>query len=282
MQENNILIIESGSTKTDWCLLNAKKTKHYKTQGINPFFATQGEIIDIFEKELSINPDKVNIEKIIYYGSGIANSEKKEILIKCLRYHFGIKQISVESDMLAAAQATCQHTKGIAVILGTGSNSCYYDGKKMAEKQVSLGFVLGDEGGGNHLGKKLLQYYLYGILEKEMRDAFEESFKLTQDEILESIYRKPFPNRFLAQFAKFCFEHRGHYLIENIIEDCLNDFFINHLIKYKQAWKVPVHFCGSVSFEAKDVIAQLCMQYELELGNVMKSPMSGLVNFFKQ
>jgi glucosamine kinase len=282
MQENNILIIESGSTKTDWCLLNAKKTKHYKTQGINPFFATQGEIIDIFEKELSINPDKVNIEKIIYYGSGIANSEKKETLIKCLRYHFGIKQISVESDMLAAAQATCQHTKGIAVILGTGSNSCYYDGKKMAEKQVSLGFVLGDEGGGNHLGKKLLQYYLYGILEKEMRDAFDESFKLTQDEMLESIYRKPFPNRFLAQFAKFCFEHRGHYLIENIIEDCLNDFFINHLIKYKQAWKVPVHFCGSVSFEARDVIAQLCMQYDLELGNVMKSPMSGLVNFFKQ
>jgi glucosamine kinase len=282
MQENNILIIESGSTKTDWCLLNAKKTKHYKTQGINPFFATQGEIIDIFEKELSINPDKVNIEKIIYYGSGIANSEKKETLVKCLRYHFGIKQISVESDMLAAAQATCQHTKGIAVILGTGSNSCYYDGKKMAEKQVSLGFVLGDEGGGNHLGKKLLQYYLYGILEKEMRDAFDESFKLTQDEMLESIYRKPFPNRFLAQFAKFCFEHRGHYLIENIIEDCLNDFFINHLIKYKQAWKVPVHFCGSVSFEARDVIAQLCMQYDLELGNVMKSPMSGLVNFFKQ
>jgi N-acetylglucosamine kinase-like BadF-type ATPase len=281
MQSNNILIAESGSTKTDWCLLRNGKATNYKTQGINPFFLSQGEIIDIFEKELKINTDKILLDKIIFYGSGIANSEKKENLIKCLRYHFGIRNITVESDMLAAALATCQHNKGIAVILGTGSNSCYFDGKKMAEKQVSLGFVLGDEGGGNHLGKKLLQYYLYGILEKEMQDAFEETFKLTQSEILESIYRKPFPNRFLAQFAKFCFDHRGHYIIENIIEDCLNEFFINHLIKYKQVWKVPVHFCGSVSYEAQDVIAQLCGQYNIELGQIMKSPMKGLMQYFK-
>jgi glucosamine kinase len=281
MQSKNILIAESGSTKTDWCLVRSGKATHYKTQGINPFFLTQGEIIEIFEAELKINTNKISVDQVIYYGSGIANSEKKENLIKCLRYHFGIKNISVESDMLAAAQATCQRDKGIAVILGTGSNSCYFDGKKITDKQVSLGYVLGDEGGGNHLGKKLLQYYLYGILEQEMKDAFTESFKYTQDEILENIYRKPFPNRFLAQFAKFCFEHRGHYVIENIIEDCINEFFINHLIKYKQAWKVPVHFCGSVSFEAQDIIAQLCGQYDLQLGTIMKSPMKGLVQYFK-
>jgi glucosamine kinase len=281
MQNKNILIAESGSTKTDWCLLKNGRATHYKTQGINPYFLTQGEIIDILEQELKINTDKIDLDKIIYYGSGIANSEKKDTLVKCLRYHFGIKNISVESDILAAALATCQQSKGIAVILGTGSNSCYFDGKKITEKQVSLGFVMGDEGGGNHLGKKLLQYYMYDILEKEMRDAFDETFKLTHAEILESIYRKPFPNRFLAQFAKFCFDHRGHYIIENIIEDCFNEFFINHLLKYKQVWKVPVHFCGSVSFEAQDVLAQLCSQYDMQLGQVMKSPMKGLVQYYK-
>jgi glucosamine kinase len=281
MQAKSILIAESGSTKTDWCLLRNGKAIHYHTQGVNPFFLTQGEIIEVFEKELKINTEKITLDQIIYYGSGIANSEKKEILIKCLRYHFGIKNISVESDILAAAQATCQRNKGIAAILGTGSNSCYFDGKKIIDKQVSLGFVLGDEGGGNHLGKKLLQFYLYGIIEKELKDAFEQEFKLTQAEILESIYRKPFPNRFLAQFAKFCFQHRGNYVIENIIEDCLNEFFINHLLKYKQIWKMPVHFCGSVSFEAQDVLQQLCNQYDIEIGQVMKSPMKGLVQYFK-
>jgi glucosamine kinase len=146
---------------------------------------------------------------------------------------------------------------------------------------VSLGYVLGDEGGGNHLGKKLLQYYLYGIMEKDLAAAFEETYRYTKDELLEHIYRKPFPNRFLAQFAAFCFANRGHYLIENIIEDCLNEFFINHLIKYKQSWKVPIHFVGSVSYESRDIVAQLCQQYELQLGTIMKSPMEGLVKLYK-
>jgi glucosamine kinase len=282
MKGKNILLVESGSTKTDWCLIQNGKAKHYKTQGINPYFLTQGEIIDILEKELPINTDKIAIDSIIYYGSGIANSEKKDNLTKCLRYHFGTRNISVESDMMAAAIATCGKQKGIAVILGTGSNSCYFDGKKMAEQQASLGYVLGDEGGGNHLGRKVLQYYLHGIFEKDLLAAFEKKYKLTQAEILEAIYRKPFPNRFLAQFAGFCFEHRGQYHIENIIEDCLNDFFINHLIRYKFIHKVPVHFNGSVSYECRDVLAQLCQQYEIELGSILKSPMEGLVKYYKQ
>jgi glucosamine kinase len=281
MQPKTILIAESGSTKTDWCILKNNRATHYKTQGINPYFLSQGEIIDILEKELPINADKIIIDEIVFYGSGIANSEKKDVLIKCLHYHFGTRKITVESDMLAAAIATCGKGKGIAVILGTGSNSCYFDGKKMSEKQVSLGYVLGDEGGGNHLGKKVVQYFLHGIFEADMQAQFTSMFKLTEAEILEAIYRKPFPNRFLAQFAKFCFANRGHYHIENIIEDCLNDFFINHLLKYKNAWKVPIHFVGSVSYESQDVIAQLCEQYELQLGTIMKSPMEGLINYYK-
>ncbi len=276
-----LLLAESGSTKTDWCIIKDGKAKHYNTQGINPFFLTSGEIAEIFNAELKINVAKTPIDKILYYGSGVANSEKKNILIRCLVDHFKTKNVHVENDLLAAALATCGTNKGIACILGTGSNSGYFDGKKFATKQVSLGFVLGDEGGGNHIGKRLLQHYLYNILEPEMRDKFDDMFKLTQDEILEAIYRRPFPNRFLAQFAPFCFANRGHFIIENIIEDCLNEFFINHLIQYKNAWKVPVHFVGSISYETKDVVATLCDQYGLQLGTIMKSPMQGLVKFFK-
>jgi glucosamine kinase len=282
MNGKNILLVESGSTKTDWCLIQNGKAKHYKTQGINPFFLTQSEIIEIFEKELTINTDKIQVDEIFYYGSGIANSEKKDNLIKCLRYHFGTRKITVESDMLAAALATCGNEKGIAVILGTGSNSCYFDGRKMAEKQVSLGYVMGDEGGGNHLGRKVLQYHLHSIFDKDISAAFDLKFKMTPAEILESVYRKPFPNRFLAQFAAFCFEHRGQYQIENIIEDALNDFFINHLIRYKYVEKVPVHFNGSISYECRDVLENLCFQYNITLGKILKSPMEGLIQYYKQ
>jgi glucosamine kinase len=282
MKQKSILIAESGSTKTDWCLLKAGKAKHFKTQGINPYFLNQSEIIDILEQELPIKPEKELVDSIVFYGSGIANSDKRTILEKCLRYHFGTRAIQVESDMLAAAQATCQGTAGISVILGTGSNSCYFDGKKIKDRQKSLGYVLGDEGGGNHIGKKLLQHFLYGVMEQDLAAEFEETFKYTQDELLEHIYRKPFPNRFLAQFASFCFSHRGHYLIENVLEDCINEFFMSHLIKYKQAWKVPVHFVGSVSYESRDIIEGLCMQYELQLGQIMKSPMQGLVQWLKK
>ncbi len=280
-QNNTTLIAESGSTKTDWCIIKNGKAKHYLTQGINPFFLTSNEISEIFAQELNINVTKTPIDKILFYGSGIANSAKKNILIACLEEHFKTKNVSVETDLLAAALATCGKEAGIACILGTGSNSGYFNGKKIANKQVSLGFVLGDEGGGNHIGKQILQHYLYGTMEKDLQEKFAETYKLTNDEILEAIYRKPFPNRFLAQFAPFCFANRGHFLIENVIEDCLNSFFINHLIHYKNAWKVPVHFVGSISYETKDVVANLCAGYGLELGTIMQSPMKGLVKYFK-
>jgi glucosamine kinase len=280
MQKQAILLAESGSTKTDWCYIKGKTKKHFKTQGINPYFLSQSEIITILEQELPWNIDKQPIDKLIYYGSGIANSDKKSVLTKCLRYHFGVRNSIVESDMLAAALATCGKQKGITVILGTGSNSCYFDGKKIAASQISLGFALGDEGGGNHIGRKVLQYYFYNIFEADIKKAFDKYFNLSKDEILEGIYRKPFPNRYLAQFAKFCFEHKQNYHMQNIMEDCINDFFINHLLQYKQLQQVPIHFVGSVSHECAAVIEQLCAQYELKLGTILKSPMQGLIKYY--
>jgi glucosamine kinase len=279
MTNKTILIADSGSTKTDWCVLQQGKKKNWQTQGINPFFLQEHEIVSIFKNECKINPTKTMIDEIHFYGAGVNSEDKKKIIEQCLKQFFSCKKIRSYSDMLASAQATCQHKKGIACILGTGSNSCFYDGKKIAFKTMSLGYVLGDEGGGTHLGKKILQYYLHDIFDKELKLSFEKHYKNLLPDLLENIYRKPFPNRFLAQFANFIFEHRGHYMIENIAEDCLNDLFINHLLRYPKVHELPVHFTGSVAFYLQDIIKNMCQQYEINCGTILQKPIKGLIQY---
>lgn len=142
-----------------------------------------------------------------------------------------------------------------------------------------LGYVLGDEGSGAYLGKKVVQYYLYGTFDDELRGRFDLTYTTNAAEILENVYKKPLPNRYLAGFTKFLADNRGHYMIENIIEDGLNDFFFNHLCKYREIWTQPVNFTGGVAFGFKDVLQHLCDSYEFELGRVLKNPMEGLVEF---
>lgn len=277
-----VLIADSGSTKTDWILIRPKSKKRIKTQGIHPYFQSIEDIKRILEQELTINPKRTTIDEIHFYGAGINSKDSSEIIKKSLKRHFGAKKVNTHSDMLAAARASCQFEKGIACILGTGSNSCYYNGKRIAMKHRSLGFVLGDEGGGNHLGRKVVQYYLHGLFDDELKSAFEKVYNADVDLILNSIYRKPFPNRYLATFASFVFENRGHYMMENIAEDCLNEFFINHLIRYKKVQSLPVHFSGSVAFYLKDVLERLCAQYGISLGKITQRPILDLVKYHKQ
>ncbi len=279
---HNILIAESGSTKTDWCLLQNNKVKKYSTQGINPYFLNEDEIVSIYRTQLKINVKNTAIDEIHFYGAGINSDDKKKLIKTSLKHYFNAKKINTHSDMLASAHSTCQHQKGIACILGTGSNSCYFDGKKISYKTHALGYILGDEGGGNHLGKKLLQYYFHDILDKELKEKFEKKYSITLEDSLEHIYKKPFPNRYLAQFAGFIFENRGNYMIDNIAEDCIHEFFINHLLRYPQIWKVPVHFTGSVSYYLQDIIKEMCRQFNIQFGSVVQKPMKHLIHFYQR
>jgi glucosamine kinase len=156
MNKHSILIAESGSTKTDWCLLADNKKKHFNTQGINPYFLNENEILSIFRNEIKLNPNRTQIQEIHFYGAGINSEDKKKIIERCIMQHFGLQKVYCYSDMLASARSTCKQDKGIACILGTGSNSSYFDGKKLTFKTKALGYILGDEGGGTHLGKKVL------------------------------------------------------------------------------------------------------------------------------
>ena len=275
------LIADSGATKAEWCLVRDGKTRAIFTQGISPYFLTQEQIKELLLKELMPGLKKVEVGEVFYYGTGCANPENARSVKRALMQVFAGARVEVNHDLMAAARALCGKEKGVACILGTGSNSCYYDGKKIVKNSPGLGYVLGDEGSGAYLGKKVIQYYLYGTFDEELRARFDATYVTNAAEILENVYKKPLPNRYLAGFTQFLAENRGHYMIENIIEDGLNDFFFIHLCKYREAWTLPVSFAGSVAFGFKDVLQQLCDSYEFELGRIMKNPMQGLVEFHR-
>lgn len=276
-----ILIADCGATKAEWCLLQGKKKKTILTQGISPYFLTTEQITALLLKELMPKLKNVQVDAVYYYGTGCANPVNAKSVKKGLGKLFPKTKIEVNHDLMAAARALCGRKKGIACILGTGSNSCYYDGRKIVKNSPGLGYVLGDEGSGAYLGRKVIQYYLYGTFDDELRGRFDLTYTTNAAEILEHVYKKPLPNRYLAGFARFLAENRNHYMIENIIEDGLNDFFFNHLCKYKEVWTQPVNFVGSVAFGFKDVLQQLCNSYEFELGKVIKAPMEGLIEYHR-
>lgn len=280
---STVLLVESGSTKTDWCLLKKSgKPLHTQTSGINPHLQSGEAIAGLLKNELDAKYTRLHIDSIVYYGAGAGSDLKQKELSSILGKFFNVKKIEVASDMLAAARALCADKKGIVSILGTGSNSCYYNGKKITEQQPSLGFIAGDEGSGNHIGKRILQYYAYRTFDTELMLAFEQLYGTDIKAIVHKLYNEPFPNRYLAAFVQLAAQYRGHYMIENILEDCINDFFRHHILKYRQSWKLPLYFAGSVAYEFSDVIEALCQQYELELGTVVKSPMDGLIMYHKK
>ena len=219
------LIADSGSTKTEWCVLEGGKKRSFITQGMSPYFVGGEQIQNILLQELKPQLGKAKIDRIYYYGTGCSNRDNVKIVKKEIQHVFPGTEISVDHDLMGAAKALCGDEKGIACILGTGSNSCYYNGSKIVKNSPGLGFILGDESSGAYLGKKVIQYFLYQTFDQELHERFQQKFAVTDGQILDAVYKKPLPNRYLASYAIFLAENRGHYMIENIIEDGLNDFF---------------------------------------------------------
>lgn len=274
------LIADSGSTKAEWCLLvDGKKKKTITTQGISPYFLSAGQIQDLLEKELIPKLKDLKPDEIYYYGTGCSNPANVKIVNQALHKVFGKIKVAVTHDLMGAARALCGKEKGVASILGTGSNSCYYNGRSIMKNSPGLGFILGDEGSGAYLGRKVIQHFLYNTFDPDLMDRFNAKYNTNAVEILEAVYKGPLPNRYLAAYTGFLVENRGHFMIENIIEDGFNDFFFNHLYKYKETWTMPIHFIGSVAYGFKDVLKSMCHNYELQLGRVLKQPMEGLIKY---
>lgn len=276
------LIADSGSTKTEWGLLGAAEPLILKTQGVSPYFQSAEQIKAIFEKELVPQlPAGQPVTAIYFYGTGLSQPKNLQLVSDAIKAVWPAATFDVQHDLMGAARALCGTQEGVVSILGTGSNSCYYDGKEVVKNNPGLGYILGDEGSGAYLGRKVIQYYLYHSFDADLHARFEYKYHTNKDEILENVYRKPLANRYLAGFTEFLSENREHYMIQNILEDGLNDFFFNHIYKYRESWTTALHFTGGVAWHFRDIISELCELYELPMGKVLRTPMEGLLEYHR-
>jgi len=270
------IIAESGSTKTNWRLIGRDDSSAAcTTGGINPFLMGFDEMVRLLEAEFTL--PRIGIAKIWFYGAGCAFPDKNRTVADALAQYFGASDIQVASDLLAAARSLCGSSPGIACILGTGSNSCYYDGREIAKNVSPLGYVLGDEGSGNAIGRKLLSDILKNQLPAAVRDLFFDECQTTVAEILDNVYRKPFPNRYLAQFARFVSANIELPELKALAGGCFREFFSRNVMQYEEAKRLPVHLTGSVAFHFSEIVKSVAGEFGLTIGDIRQDPMDGLV-----
>lgn len=275
-----ILVAESGSTKTDWILINNKNIlTSFKTKGFNPYFINSHEIITELNSKTPHNFPVNEIEKVFFYGSGCSSSKMNQIIFDGLKQFFYKSEIKVNHDLLAAARALFKNEAGIAVILGTGANTCLYDGKNIVKNVKSLGFILGDEGGGDYLGKLFITSFLNDELPKEIHDKFIQKFNLSKDQILHAVYKEPHPNRFLASFCEFILELSNNESVLKLINKSFTDLFIKHICKYENYNKYKIRFTGSIAYYYRDFLKEVASNFNLEIDLIIEKPINRLVEF---
>ena len=275
-----ILIADSGSTKTDWCLVeHGELLQQIFTKGTNPFFQTEEEISNEIATALLPQLKAGELDAVYFYGAGCAFPDKIETVRRAILRHLPVKdEVEVSTDMLAAARGLCGHAPGIACIMGTGSNSCYYDGQLIVQNVSPLGFILGDEGSGACLGKLLVGDILKNQMTPELKEKFLTQFNLTPADIIDHVYRKPFPNRFLASLSPFLAQNISEPCVHNLVLNSFKSFLKRNVMQYDYHY-TPVHFIGSVAYYYKDVLAQAADEMGIRLGTILKSPMEGLIKY---
>ena len=279
-----IIIADGGSTKTNWCLLNEEGEKiYFNTEGYNPFFSDTDYIIDSLRKNVPLDIAVDKVDEVFYYGAGVHNEEKAGIVNRALKMHFTNANVFVGHDLLAAARALLGNTSGFAAILGTGTNTCIYDGKNVAVNIDSLAYILGDEGSGCYIGKKLLSDYLRGYMPEEVQEVFYKTYKLSHDEIMDNVYSKPLPNRFCASFSKFVYDNPVNIeYSRNIVKSSFIAFFENLVIRYPNYQSYTFNCIGSVGYNFRNVLEELANQYGMKVGRIMRSPIDDLVKYHMQ
>ena len=274
------LIADSGSTKTDWCLITENQSIQISTPGINPFFQNEQEIKQLLCEELLPKIQVSPINHIHFFGAGCIGKSACNLLYRPLHELFYTSDIEIASDLLGTARSLCGNRSGIACILGTGSNSCLYDGKNITRNIPPLGFILGDEGSGNSLGKRLISDCLKGILPTGITQQFLNKYHLTQADILQSVYQESFPNRYLASFTPFLSENIQVPEIRQLVEECFRAFFERNL----QLYNIPnaeVHFTGSIAWHFKEILHRLSKQYGFIIKNITRRPIEGLIRYYE-
>ena len=279
-----ILIADSGSTKTDWCVVEkGKLIQQISTKGTNPFFQSEEEISNEIATALLPQLTTNAFDAVYFYGAGCGFPDKIAMVHRAIIRHLQVSgdEVEVNTDMLAAARGLCGHEAGIACILGTGSNSCFYNGKEIISNISPLGFILGDEGSGAVLGKLLVGDVLKNQLPSTIKEAFLKQFDLTVPEIIDRVYRQPFPNRFLASLSPFMAQHLDEPAIRTLVLNSFIAFLRRNVMQYDYK-QYPAHFIGSVAHCYKDILQEAAQQTGIQVGKILQSPMEGLIQYHQK
>ncbi|MBQ8443085.1 MAG: ATPase [Bacteroides sp.] len=276
-----ILIADSGSTKTDWCVVeNGVLLQQIFTKGTNPFFQTEEEISNEIATALLPELKTNEFDAVYFYGAGCGFPDKIAVVHRALTKHLNVKgDVEVATDMLAAARGLCGREAGIACIMGTGSNSCYYDGQSIVANVSPLGFILGDEGSGACLGKLMVGDLLKNQMTPELKEKFLKQFDLTPADIIDRVYRKPFPNRFLASLSPFLAQNLNEPCVHDLVLNSFKAFFKRNIMQYDNYQNLKVNLIGSVAYYYKDVLAEAAQEMGIQLGTIIQSPMEGLIKY---
>ncbi len=276
-----ILIADCGSTKIDWCVVeNGEVKKQVFTSGINALLMTEEQIRETLANELAQEVAEFEIESVYYYGAGCLFDDICANVRRAIAANVPTaKTIEVHSDLVAAARALCGDREGIACILGTGSNSCFWDGEKIADNVSPLGYILGDEGSGAVLGKLLVGDVLKKQLPEELCEKFLKEYELDRQKIIESVYKRPAANRFLASLSPFLSKNIEEPAIHRLVLNAFKSFFVRNIENYKDYKNYAVSFVGSVAFYYREVLEEAAKAVDIKIGTIIKSPMEGLVKY---
>ena len=295
------LIIDCGSTKAEWVVLDGENVaKRFITNGFNPNF-TENETIKNIIVEAKNIIDNQDVSKIVFYGTGCASETNQNKVAMIFAMTFKINDIEVYPDSLGACHALFGKDAGVACILGTGSNACFYDGEKITESIVSLGFMLGDEGSGCHIGKRLVHDYFYKIMPDGLRAKFDDKYHLDRETLLKNVYHGDAPSRYLAEFTKFASENIENQYVINLVTECFEEFIMSAQRSFRHFERNAVEsrpersesirqrrinlllygFVGSVAFSFKDLLLQVLENHNIKCSKIMKNPMDGLIEYHK-
>ena len=289
------LIIDAGSTKMEWILLDGNEVKsRFQTEGFNPNYSDRQcleNIIHLVETRFIASPNcetsfsrrdkSASLQTINYYGTGCGNEQNCQIIKTIFQQQFPNTEIHVTHDTMAACHALLGQEKGVACILGTGSNSCLYDGVRITEEAVSLGYLLGDEGSGMHIGREVVRAYFYGFMPEDLERQFDAEYHLELKVFIQHLYHEGQPSKYLASFARFAGKYQAHPFVHDMVKGCFKAFIEAFVLRFEDNQKMKVSFIGSVAFHFQGILKEALSDYGLILGEVMQAPAEGLVRYYQ-
>jgi glucosamine kinase len=277
-----LVIVDSGSTKADWEIIHADgKRELHKTMGFNPFFHDADRVETELKKQFVHEVDCAAAQWVYFYGAGCSDAMRCKMIYDGLIRIFPNAHIEVDHDLLACARAVCGTKAGIACIIGTGSNTCLYDGEKVTDNVTNLGYLIGDEGSGSHIGKRLIRAYFYRELPMDIKADFEAAYPEGKREILNRIYGEA-PNVYLASYATFISSHKHHFFMQQLVSESFDELIRRHILKYEDCHRLPINFIGSIAHHFQDILNICLERRNLRLGAVIQKPIDNLVKFHLQ